>query len=260
MSKKLLRLISLMGVLAALGVSAFLVGAQAQSPLQLHGDNVVKVEQPAEVPLDDVSRSVNQGTKETDGSCTFTTYMEKGPNEPARLSRTVSVDYDTCEAIIEEGNVRPEDLGRLVARAAPQPAGSFNSQQGPIYRTRYKTWYEDLANWTLNGVKSTVRWTVDSSKVWRYSSDCHHWKAVGWKDGGGTCTDEYLGNQARLEKDTTRTFTNGVFPCPIPGSPTKVRYYENVAGGKVNGNSYGQSVSNSSGRCGSWLHSHRLLY
>ena len=267
--QQLLRLISLMGVAAALGVSVFLVGAQSLEPSQ-SSDSVVKVESD-DVVLDNAIQRTNQGTKLSDGSCEFTTYIEKAPDAPAKLSRMLSVDYETCEATVEEGDVRPEDLDRLTQDdqhgSSGSPTGAygadaFGAQQGPIYRTRFKTWYEDPADWTMNGVKSTVRWTVDSGKVWYYSSGstCHHWKATGWSDRGGTCTNEYNSSQTRVEKDTTRTFTNSVFPCPLPGTATKVRYYENVAGGKVNGNSYGQSVSSSSGRCGSWLSKNTLLY
>ena len=66
-----------------------------------------------DIPLANSTIEVIQGTRTEDGNCIFGTYMEKGPDDPPLMSRTLSTDYETCEAVVEVGELSEEAYERL---------------------------------------------------------------------------------------------------------------------------------------------------
>ena len=77
-------------------------------PVQLTGDDVTEYDQSDGVPLINPVRRIVQGEKLENG-CGFSGYIELERGQRYILTRTQAVNWETCEALEEEGTVSAED-------------------------------------------------------------------------------------------------------------------------------------------------------
>ncbi len=81
----------------------------AGAPPLLEGDNVIEYDHSRGPEIQNPKRYIRQGRKVGDDGCAFEGYMESSPGEFPLISRTLAINWETCESLVEEGRVSPED-------------------------------------------------------------------------------------------------------------------------------------------------------
>jgi hypothetical protein len=213
-----------------------------------------------------------QGVKLEDG-CELNSYLELAPGETARLSRTVAINWNTCEYLEEEGTISQENVERLtegdddLESDIPQPVGSpgrSGASSGPMMSsnkvTKLKTGWKDPLNLFVNFVQTGIEWTVIGDIVVYRQGSCRqfHLSVSGWQDLGGTCAWAYGNGQQRVFVDQTRDYENDVFPCP-EGEGADVTYSLNRVGAATSG-PFRSVSTRATGDCAHLLGKWSMLY
>ena len=126
-------------VLAGLAVfMAFEISAPAQvePPLRLTGDDIIQYDLSDRIPIIDPELSINRGQRVGDG-CRFTDRLERAFGAPPQISRTLAVNFTTCEKLVETGSLTQADLRIVVGEDALEPlTGPGGWQWGIDFRRR----------------------------------------------------------------------------------------------------------------------------
>ena len=122
--------VAVLAVLLYMIGSSYSVSAEGEEPLHLPGTDVIEYDQSDNFAIQDAVRSISQGERVGD-ACTFTTRLERAFGEPAKVARTLPVDFTTCEQLVEKGTLTPEDLRTITEHDATEsnPAQGLN----PVY-------------------------------------------------------------------------------------------------------------------------------
>ena len=127
--------VAVLAVLLYLMGSSYSASAKGEEPLRLPGTDVIEYDHSDNFAIQDAVRSINQGERVGD-ACKFTTRLERAFGEPAKVARTLAVDFTTCEQLVEKGALTPEDLMAIIEQDAAEssPAQGLNPS-----RTRAET-------------------------------------------------------------------------------------------------------------------------
>lgn len=285
--KRFLWTLPLVGVLAVVAIAVFLGASPGDKPPQLTGENVTEYDHSDSFVIKNPTRSIEQG-EVVDGGCKFTTRLEKTFDEPAKVARTISADFSTCERLVEKGTIDPETLEDINEEEATEsipavPSESSSStentgrsrgllasplpNQDTVYETKFKTRWEDPPpfNIDVNWVRSELEWTIDGDTVVFHDGRCRlYWRSgTGWtNEGGGPCNQTYNSSQTVVTLNkTSHAFDNDSFPCFQSGSwgyGAETNYTNNKVNGTLIGSS-GTSSTTASGDCAYLLHSSQIL-
>ena len=118
--------VSVLAVLLYLIGSGYSVSAEGEEPLRLPGSDVIEYDHSDSFAIQDPVRSIDQGERVGD-ACKFTTRLERAFGEPAKVARTLAVDFTTCEKLVEKGTLTPEDLETII------PTFPISTLQGVPY-------------------------------------------------------------------------------------------------------------------------------
>ncbi len=206
--------------------------------------------------------------------------LARGFGEPIKAARTLAIDFDTCERLVETGSVTPEDAARInesdasessppAAPEGPRPSKAYSGSgvlASTVNTAKFTTTWEDLAGIDVNWVRSEVKWTVDDGQVTFRSGQCQlYWRSgTGWRKGtSDACASEYLGGQTQIVVNRAyQEFNNNVFPCPTisgVGAGADTAYFDNKVGGTTIG-SWGRSTTRASGDCAYLLDYTQVLH
>ena len=240
--------------------------AEQDEPV-LTGDGVVEHDHSDGVPLINPVRRLKQGTKLEDG-CEFSSYLELRPGETMRESRTLAINWDTCEYIEEEGAVAPEHQEGLMeddGLGDDEPTHHSN-YMGPQMSNhnlvaKHKTGWYDPVNVYVNFLQTGVEYRYGAVNIFYKNHSCRpfHLQSSGWEDLGGSCSWAYSNVQKTVEVTQDRDFRNTVFPCP-EGTGATVGYSYNKVGATVTGGPYGRESSRAEGDCAHLLGKRTRLY
>ena len=273
--------VSVLAVLLYLIGSGYSVSAEGEEPLRLPGSDVIEYDHSDSFAIQDPVRSIDQGEGVGD-ACKFTTRLERAFGEPAKVARTLAVDFTTCEKLVEKGTLTPEDLETIIehdatesspaqglnpGRTDTETVGSSGLLSSNTNTAKFRTTWEDPPNLDVNWVESMVKWRNDTENdVVVYDSGKCSWYwlwITGWTDEGGSCWWSYEdSNQWLVMVDTIHDFDNTSFPCPDGlglGFGAATNYDPNRVGGSLYG-SWGTSTTTATGDCAYLLDSRDVLY
>ena len=281
--KTLLWMFPLVGIMAVIAMAILFGASSGDAPVKLTGENVVEYDHSESFTIRDTQRKIDEG-EVIDGGCKFTTRLERAIGEPAKAVRTLEVNFDTCERVIEKGTLTPEDLEELEAKdgdaegttestpATPEDdsASTVNSSYSggvlasplPSYYSaaRFKTIWEDPPNLDVNWVRSEVEWLTDGGEVFYTGGECElHWVPWWSNEGGQACTWYYNSDNTQvMVKKPSHGFENTTFYCGNNNYGAETSYTNNIVGGTTVG-SWGNSTTSASGDCAWLLSSSEIL-
>ncbi len=275
-------------MLALLALLIYFLGAsdlvriQADEPLDLEGEEVVRYDHSDSEPLVGATRRINAGEKFGE-VCKFTDTLELAFGEAGRVVRTLAVNFAACKILVEEGTRVEEDMAsgndesvyesetvHIPPPSSPNQdtSSTENSAVDSSNITRVaniKTAWEDLIQLNVNSLKVVLRWMVNSENdVIHQGGKCvKKWlKLSGWSQGAGTCEGLLETHSAVMEAD--QEFHNTTFPCALQGNPAinllgsgaDTHYSNNqVTGSSVGATWYSDTFA--SGDCAYLLHSEK---
>ncbi len=235
----------------------------------LTGDNVVETDGSGEPPLINPTRRIIQGEK-VEGGCAFSGYLEPGPGEQYIVIRSLATNWDTCEQLVEQGNVSSADGKKLFddSEASEDTPAPDNGRTDPIsnyfaasqetHIIKLQVGWKDPPALTVNFAHTGMEFTISGNQVTYQDGNCRWFKFAGWSRDYHLCEWRYRNNQSIVEVDQFEDFSNDSFPCEDGFEGAETTYRDRV--GATSSGPFVSYHSEATGDCAWLLHRYVRVY